>query len=251
MSITKVNAAAFLAVALAFFAWGQVASAASITNVEFSNGDVTVEGKAGQSIGGKVRVVVGPGEVVEKMEFDVSGDSLAPVCVEVGGEKGLEEGTHFVSIPSDLKFPPNTGTYSLEVKGSGIFGAFKTVDCTSNVVGTATFGGAVKTVGVGSGSSVGGSGTTFADLLAMIKELTLQITALKTPPVANAKCVTLATKLAGTVYGANAPANVVLQGYLLSEGASIPALTAGAAFGFYGSQTAAAVTWFKATNACQ
>ena len=174
--------------AIVLFGGFGIASAASFTNVEFSNGDVTIQGNGGQTVSAKLRIVVGAGEVVEKVQHDVISDGLAPVCVAVGGSKGLEEGTHFVDI--QVKLPPNTGTYSLDVQGSGIFGAFTTVDCTSDVVGSASFGGALKVVGSSSsssGGSIGLGGVSFQDLLDMIKELTLQIAALKAAPAVPAK----------------------------------------------------------------
>jgi len=251
-NVISVTTASAIVLALSF-ALVTVVSAASITNVEFSNGDVTVQGTAGQNIGGKVRVVVGPSEVVEKMEFDILGDNLAPVCVDVGGDKGLEEGTHFVQNPGDLKFPPNTGTYTLAVKGSGIYGAFKTVDCTTNVVGSASFSGAVKTVGVNSNnnSSVG-SESLYQQLLTMIGLLKAQVDGLVNPvvPVASDKCNTLSTKLVGTMDNTYNNANVKLQGYLLSEGLQIPALEAGSAFGYKGSQTNSALLAYKSLHQC-
>lgn len=237
------------------FAFASTASAASFTNVEFQNGDVTVQGTGGQTVTAKVRVVVGVGEVVEKIQSDVLGDSLAPVCVEVGGEKGLEEGTHFVDL--QVKLPPNTGTYTLAVQGSGIFGAFKTVDCTSNVVGSASFSSALKVVGSGSGSSDSSVGSsvyqTLIDAIALLKA---QIAAIQNPPAptTNAKCTALSAKMAGTMVGQtqawDGSPNSKLQGFLLAEGMSIPALTKGAAFGFYGPQTAGALSAYKAANAC-
>lgn len=243
-----------IAAAIAF-AFASTASAASFTNVEFQNGDVTVQGTGGQTVTAKVRVVVGAGEVVEKIQSDVISDSLAPVCVEVGGEKGLEEGTHFVDL--QVKLPPNTGTYTLAVQGSGIFGAFKTVDCTSNVVGSASFGSALKVVGAGTGSSDSSIGANlYQTLLESIALLKAQIAAIQNPapkPV-DSKCAALTAKMAGTMMGQtqawDGSPNSKLQGFLLAEGMSIPALTKGAAFGFYGPQTAGALSSYKAANAC-
>ncbi len=70
-------------------------------------------------------------------------------------------------------------------------------------------------------------------------------------PTVNPKCAALTSHMNGAMYGATSNSNAVLQGYLLGEGASIPALKAGAAFGFYGAQTANAVNWYKMANNCQ
>ena len=223
------------------------AMAASFTNVEFQNGDVTVQGSGGSTVNATFRVVIGPGEVVEKIQTDVTSDGLAPVCTDVGGSLGLQEGTHNITLP--IKLPPNTGTYTLNVQGSGIFGGFATVDCTSNVVGSASFGSALKVVANGSstGDLGGDEPSWLAALMALLTKLTGNDT---TPPATNAKCTELNAKLVGTMDNTYNDANVRLQGFLLSEGASIPALKAGASFGYKGNQTNSAISWFKATNQC-
>lgn len=233
------------------------AAAASFTNVQFDNGDVTISGAGASTVNATFRVTVPANQVVEWVETDVAGDNLAPVCTQVGGDKGLEEGTHDVSL--SVKLPPNTGTYTLNVKGAGIFGGFRSVDCNDSVVGSASFGGALRTV---SGGTTSGGSTT-SDLQAMIASLTAQVSCMvsggtwngtacvpKTVPPVATKCAALATKLVGTIMGARNSANVVLQGYLLSEGMDIPALAAGASFGFYGPQTNAALSLFKSANSC-
>lgn len=140
---------------VAFFAFTGVASAASFTNVQFQNGDVTVQGVGGQTVHATFRIVVGPGEVVEFIQTDVVGDSLAPVDHPVGGPLGLQEGTHNVTLPVVL--PPNTGTYTLTVQGTGIYGALAAVDGSSPVVGSASFAGALRVVA--SGNTSGGVGS--------------------------------------------------------------------------------------------
>lgn len=146
------------------------ASAASVSNVEFSNGDTTVQGTAGQSVNGEVRIVVGANEEVEMVEFDVIGDNLAPRCVDVGR---LQEGTHFVQISGNVKFPPNTGNYTFQVKTAGIYGGQAAIDCTNNVNGTNGFGGAIRTVGTN--STTGGSYGTIDSLSALVASLRAQL----------------------------------------------------------------------------
>lgn len=223
--------------------------AASFTNVEFQNGDVVVQGQGGSTVTAKFRVVVPINQVVEKIQTDVIGDNLAPVCTDVGGEKGLEEGTHEVSIM--VKLPPNTGTYNLDVQGSGIYGAFKTVDCTSNVVGSNSFGGALKVATNGSSDTVGGSDKP-SWLDAMIAAIIAAVKPTTPPaPVTPAACVTLAGRLSGAMYDVTNAANGTLQGFLIGEGFSIPLLQANQApFGFWGVQTNAALMAYKAAKGC-
>lgn len=177
-SISTVGVFAVLFVGF-MLALTSISSAASVTNIEFSNGDVTVQGTAGQSVSGKVRIVVPANEEVENVQFDILSDNLSPVCVAVNR---LQEGTHFVNI-SDVKFPPNTGTYTLEVKTSGIFGGMAAIDCNNNVTATQTFSNSVRTVG--SGSTVGTGSNTMDSLLAMIAALKAQIEELTKPKPAD------------------------------------------------------------------
>lgn len=221
-----------------------LAIAASFTNVSFDNGDVTVQGTGGSTVNATFRVVVPAGQVVERIETDVLGDSLAPVCTEVGGSLGLQEGTHDVTL--SVKLPPNTGTYNLQVRGSGIYGAFHTVDCTNDNVGTANFASALKVV-ADANSNTGGSSSTPSWFTAWLLSMGFGSTP---APVVKTQCTALNAKLVGTVDNTYNSANVKLQGFLLSEGASIPALEAGASFGFKGPQTNAAVALFKVINNC-
>ena len=243
ISLTFASVLAVLAVS---FVMVGSASAANISNVEYSNGDVTIQGKPGENVSGKVRIVVGNNEEVEFVQFDVVSDNLAPHCVDTGR---LQEGTHFVNIDG-VKFPPNTGTYSLNVTTHGIYGGLAADDCVGDQNDSTSFSNSVRTVGSSSSSSVVGS--SYQALIDAIANLKAQIDAIKNPttPVASTKCAALATKSAGTQMNVYSQPNTVLQGYLLSEGASIPALTAGASFGYYGPQTAAAVSWFKSVNSC-
>lgn len=183
------------------------------------------------------------------------GDSLAPVCTEVGGTLGLQEGTHDVTLP--VKLPPNTGTYTLTVQGAGIYGGFHSVDCNDSVVGTGSFGGALRVTADATDSSTGSTGGAAPSWVAqMIAAIVAAIKPASAPvptpaPTTSAACTAYAQANAGTQPNKYSDTNVRLQGFLLSQGASIPALKAGASFGFYGNQTTAAVGWFNSLNHCQ
>jgi hypothetical protein len=238
VSSIAVFATLFVAFMIAF---STTASAASITNVAYSNNDVTVQGTAGQSVSGQVRVVVPNNEEVEFVEFDVISDALAPVCVAVNR---LQEGTHFVNIPGDVKFPPNTGTYSLQVKTSGIFGGMAAIDCVNNVNGTQNFGSSVRTVG--SGSTVGTGSNTMDSLMALIASLTAKVEALTKPAPAPSKPAFCeqATKHSVSM-GMTGPAVTAYQWFLIQSGFSIPA----GATGYFGGQTLSAT--MAMTAACR
>lgn len=252
------------------FALPVLASAASFTNVEFQNGQTAIEGTGGSTVTATFRVVVGSGEVVEQIQTDVIGDSLAPVCTSVGGTLGLEQGTHNVSI--QVKLPANTGTHNLEVQGSGIFGGFRADDCVGDVVGSASFSSALRVVGTSSGT-IGGTPTDpqIVALAAQIASITEAIKSLQciyaggtwangtctpkpaTPPATTA-CTEYASLSAGLYQGSDTrPGGRVgkLQSFLMYKGFDIPLLSANQApYGFYGSQTAGAAAAFQIANGC-
>lgn len=252
-----------VAAGVAFLATAGLASAASITNVEYSNGDVTIQGNAGQSVNGKVRVVVPNNQEVEFVEFDVISDSLAPVCVDTGR---LQEGTHWISIPGDVKFPPNTGTYSLNVTTHGIFGGLAADDCEGDQNGSNSFGSSVRTVG---GSASSGQVGTVDSLMSLIASLQAQMgcmvsggvwdgvaKACGAKPAPAGKCAELATKAGGRSQGSQDPAGSLgvvgmLQSYLMTNGFDIPLLRENkASYGYWGPQTQNAYSNFKTANAC-
>src|SRR3990167_2790269 len=125
--------------------------AADITNIEFGNGDVTADGKGGSSVQASFRIVVPSDEVVEYIQTDVDGDSLAPVDHSVGGTLGLQEGTHNVKV--SVKLPPNTGTYDLDVQTAGIFSGIRAINGDDNVNDSETFSDALRVVSNSSNSS--------------------------------------------------------------------------------------------------
>lgn len=233
---------AFLATAL--FGFASFASAANFTNVEFENGDTEIQGNGGETVEATVRVTIPSNEVIECFQWDVLGDGLAPKFKFVGGSRGLEQGTHYIDF--DVKLPPNTGTYDLDVQGAGIFGGQASADCDDNVVDDNTFNDALRVVGSSNNDDddeeLGGDNMP-SWLAALFAALGIDINNPK--PAKPAYCTQLAT-YAGLYVGMNGPQVSALQSLLMSNGFSIPALTQGVAYGFYGSQTASAHASAKA-----
>lgn len=220
-----------------------MALAASITNVEFDNGDVTTPCKAGSTVNATFRVVVGPSEVVEYVQTDVLSDNLGPKDHEVGGELGLQEGTHD-DIILPVKCPPNTGTRTLTARPAGIFGAIRSVDGNDGVNGsTASFSGAIRTVAggtpVGSGSSIQNQ---IDSLMALIAALTQKVADVITKPTPPSLCSQIPL---GNTYS--------LQAFLMSHGQAAPFHAIGVYHptGFYGPVTMQALANFKLANNCQ
>lgn len=229
------------------------ASAATFSNVQFDNNDVTISGQGGNTVNATFHVVVPANQVVENIQTDVIGDNLAPVCTSVGGDLGLQEGTHDVTV--QVKLPPNTGTYTLNVQGAGIYGGIRSIDCNDSVVGTGSFSGALRTVSTGSDTTSGpsvGSADWMAQLIAALKAaLTPTAPTTPTTPAPSTLCAQLTNSMLGAQQNVYNSANVALQGFLLYQHQSIPALAAGASFGFWGPQTNLALMSFKAANSCQ
>ncbi len=224
------------------------ASAATISTPLFSNGDTVIDAQGGSTVSGTFTLQVGANEVCEVMRTQA--DTQAFTDTSVGGQLGYQQGT-YTNVPFSVKVSPNTGTYNSTVQCAGIYGGNRSVDGADNVVVTANLGTIRVVANTTSSSTTGGSifgFTSFADFMAAIKAAIGPAT--PPAPTVNPQCTAIGVKMLGTVPGAYAPANVKLQGFLLSEGASIPALAAGASFGFYGPQTAAAVAWFNTTNGC-
>lgn len=106
-------------------------------------------------------------------------------------------------------------------------------------------------VGGSGGSGNGGfNGMSFADLVAALK-LALGIggSGSTTPTATDAQCAAFTAANVGTQANVYNAGNIALQGYLLSQHMSIPALTqGGAAFGYYGNQTTAAVGQWRSMH---
>ena len=198
-----------------------IASAATWTNAEFG-GNTEVYGNPSANKDVTLRIIVPAGEAVEYVETDIVSDGLAPVCHKVGGNSGLEEGTHSVKLP--IKLPPLPGFYDLEVDGVGIFGAIRAVDCedTSATHSTDSFSSVIRVIPTSANADLSGEGETgiVASLLAQIDALLKKIAALEeklTNPPAPTKPAFCATRV--SYNGSNAWA---AQAWLLASGFHAP-----------------------------
>ncbi len=222
--------------------------AASFTNVSFENGDVTISGTGGSTVSATFRLTVPAGQVVEYVEVDVLGDSLAPVETSVGGTQGLQEGTHDVTL--SVKLPPNTGTYTVQVKGAGIYGGLRSINAADGVVaGPTSFSNAVRVVA--SGSTVVGGDSSMPSWLAAL------IAALKptTPtPAPSSACSEYNSLKAGLSVGSDTrPGGSVgkFQSFLMYKGFNIPLLSSNQApYGYFGQQSLSASNSFALANGC-
>lgn len=239
--------------ATAAFALPMLASAATISSPLFSNGDTTIDATGGSTVSGNFTLTVGPGEVCEWLRTQ-SDPSQPFTDTSVGGQLGYQEQV-YTNVPFTVKVPPNTGTVYPTVQCAGTFGGNRSINGGDNVVVGPTGLGTIRVVANGSTSGNTGSSDSISSLADVVAQLAAQIQALLHPvtppaPTVSPVCTAYGQAAAGTMFGTKNDANVRLQGFLLSQGMSIPALAAGAAFGFDGTQTEAARATFVNANHC-
>lgn len=236
------------------------ASAATVTSqAVFANGQTQVYGNAGQSVPTNFQVHVNAGEVFHAIRTKV--DSQPTVCTAVGPF----EGDQTISVNVNVTLPPNSsaGGYSLTAdlfttdtvpQAQAMTGdlACSSAGSGAHVFTNAYNGSTVVNVLPANGGNTGGAGVPSgipADIWA--KFLAWIGGASTTPtPTNSPECVAYTKVNTGTQPNVYSDQNAKLQGFLLSQGASIPALKAGASFGFYGNQTTAAVGWFNSIYHC-
>lgn len=224
-----------------------LALAATISNPLFSNGQTTVDAAGGATVTGTFTLTVGPGEVVEWLRTQ-SDPSQPFVDTSTGGQLGYQEQT-YTNVPFSVKVPPNTGTFYPTVQGAGIFGGNRAINGGDNVVLGAIGLGTVRVVANSSASIDTSDDSLNAKIAAAVSAaVSASLKALglggTTAPVVSTACTELAKFSAGLSIGSTGSAVVQLQGWLLSKDPnSIPLIRDGQAkFGYFGSQTSAAVT---------
>lgn len=248
------------ALLLAFPAFAATVSSQAV----FPNGQTQVYGNGGQSVQTSFQVHVNAGEVLHAIRTKV--DGLPTACTAVGPF----EGDQTVTVNTNITLPPNSsaGGYSLVAdlfttdtlpQAQAMTGdlACSSAGAGAHVFSNAYSGPTVVNVLPASGGSVGGSNLSIAEQIAnafkSMKDYIddkLKAAPVTPAPTVSAACTAYAQANAGTMMNVKNDANVRLQGFLLSQGAVIPALAAGASFGFYGPQTQSAVSWFQNGNHC-
>lgn len=223
------------------------ASAATVTNVTFSNGDVTIAAPVNSTVSGTLHVIVPPNQAVQWLGVNI--DGLAEKCTAVS----LGEGTHDVSF-SALN-APNTGTYNFTYRLAGKWGGIPSVDCSDNVVAGNTVGSSVKATGVSTGGNFAGTGMSLADLIAALKAAGVGVgSTTPAPAPVTSACSEYNSLRAGLSVGSDTrPGGSVgkFQSFLMYKGFNIPLLSANQApYGYFGNQTNSASMSFAAANGC-
>lgn len=233
------------------------AFAATIPATTVFDGQTQIWGNAGQTVQATFRVDVAAGEVVHAIRTRV--DSQATVCTEVGPFEGAQD----VDVPVTITLPPNSNSsgYNLTAElfttatlpqAEAMTGNLACTGSNTNAYNGTNVVHVLPTSGNTSGSTgpAVGSADWVLQLIATLKAALTPPTPTVPTPTTSAVCVAYTQASAGAVQGVVNSANVRLQGFLLYQGASIPALAAGASFGFFGPQTMAAQQIFLATNHC-
>ena len=211
-------------------------NAATIPNVQFSNGQTTIDCTGGQTVNATFNnVQVGPGEVIEYIRTQVGSEPY--VDTSVGGTLGIQEGSH--NISASVKCPPNTGTYQLDMQTAGIYGGIRAINGGDSVNGSASFNGAIRVVASSPSTPPASSPMSWLDEL--IAKL---IAALKpTTPAPSAACTTFLSY--GYLSYGNSGSNVkAYQQFLISQGENTKAT------GYFGPLTLAAEAHFQSTHNC-
>jgi len=247
----------------ASLAMGMALPAMAANNLTFltldSAANATVE--AGDNVSAKVTYdITGDTPDVESMSWEVVGSGLPETCINIADR--LNSGT-FTSTFDINTAGATEGTWDVKIRIYGVDGSGTDNNCGGTINDSMTFtnrltitensndtGGVINNTGTdnGTGSS---QKSQFDKLMTAFAALMLKLGGAGTPapaPTTTPVCVAYAQAYNGTQMNVYNDANVRLQGFLLSQGASIPALKAGASFGFYGPQTMAAVAWFQSLN---
>lgn len=250
-------------------------AASAATNITFLNfpgtgPNATIQ--AGDTVDTKVTFDLTSNSELESMSLQIVDNNgndigMPETCFDVSDR--VVSGT-FTRVGSFDTTGGTEGTFGVRVRGYGVTGPGTDNNCGGTVNDNQYFsnrltltedqnnGGNANNTGAGqnnsgsvSGSTAGSSQAQMTALIALLTKLVAGGTVGSgTTTTASAACTAYAQANGGTQMGVYNDANVRLQGFLLSQGASIPALKAGASFGFYGPQTQAAVAWFNSTNHC-
>ncbi len=186
---------------------------------------------------------------VESISWELVGSGLPKTCVDVADR--IADGTFTASFDVDTK-GASEGTWDVRISTYGDDGADVSNLCeNTDLSDTQLFTDRITVTDTVDDNQTGShsSDGVPAWFKAFLDKF-FPTTGSNPTPSTSAVCVAYNQANMGTMPNSYSPSNVKLQGFLLSQGASIPALEQGAAFGFYGNQTTAAVGWFNSLNHC-
>ena len=237
------------------------AFAMTVDSLTFDNGTPNIVTNPGDTINATAYFTLSGSDQLDTVSVEFPGYGSAEQCFRVDPAL-LQPGASLPVPINNLLVPNNAGAWNILIKGySETWPSLDTQCDPSNQKSSKTFSEVVNvtansvTTINGNGNFSGNNGTStsqnnqLSQLIALLTALISKQTTTP-PPTTSAVCTAYAQASAGAMQGVTNSANVRLQGFLLSQGESIPALAAGASFGFFGQQTAAANSTFQAANHC-
>lgn len=228
-----------------FLVAGTAGAATNITHLTL-DGKTNVTVDEGDSVDARVVYDLTSGDDVESASWEIVDSGLPKTCVNVSDR--ITDGTFNSSFTIDTD-GASEGTWDVQIRLFGTNGEGSNQNCEGSADDTMTFTNRI-TVEESNDDDLGGDDDNMPSWLKALLAA-LGVGGSNPPtPAPSTKCAAVNAKLVGTVDNTYNQANVQLQGYLLSEGMSIPALAAGASFGYKGPQTNAALAQFKAQNQC-
>lgn len=234
---------------------------AALANTDITN--LTLDGFAnatvdvGDSVSAKVTYDVTSNDDVESLSWELVGSGLPKTCVDVPDQ--INTGTFHPEFDIDTT-GATAGTWDVKIQLYGTNDEGVNQLCEGTADDTMTFTNRIaisesndNNTGTGTGTGNTGTGNGKQSQLDKLIALLTALVAGKpsTPTSTSAVCTAYSQANSGTLMNARNSANIRLQGFLLSQGADIPALAAGASFGFFGPQTIAAQSLFVSSNHCQ
>lgn len=230
------------------------ASAATLDSQAVFNGQTNVWGNAGQSVRVTLRVNAVAGEVVHAIQTRVGNQPA--VCTAISPFEGAQS----KDVTVNVTLPPNTGSninLTADVFTTNTLPQANTLTgdlaCTGasnnlyngntvNVIPQSTGGGSTSTPTPTEDPTITALKAQIASLTTMVQQLLASLNTGGGSTPTGTKCQAYTTASTGSVS--------TFQRFLLDNQESIPALSAGAAFGYYGPQTQAAAAHFRLVNKC-
>jgi hypothetical protein len=250
------------ALVLTMLAPGLAALAAvNLTNLTFNgNPNVTVDKL--QDFTGKLTLSITANQDVESVSYEYVGLGAGPVCVDV--EDQLQNGPRYVYV--DMQAPNYSGPWDVIVKTFGVSGVGADQQCATAPSDTMTFGNVVHVNAQNTvppaptpsptPSPAPSSPPATSTLELQLKDIAASLNAIMlilkggAPGSSSQVCKDLMV-YSGLTFGSRGQQVTQLQVYLIQHGGQIPAITqGGAAYGYFGNQTMAALFNLKSASGC-
>lgn len=240
--VNRLNIAVLLGAIILLFGGVTVASASTEITHLVLDGGANVSADEGDTIEAELTYDLTAGDDAESASYEIVGTGLPKTCVNIADR--IESGTFKAAFDIDTTGATQGSNYDVRVIVYGTNGDGANQTCEDGGDDTMTFSDKVTINDEGDSDSGSGNTGSESQLDKLIKLITLWLAGQQTPPVppVPSKCSQLASASVTTAG---------LQSFLIANGETIPAIQyGGAAYGYYGSQTTAAVSSFKAKNSC-